>query len=185
MEIYQLKKKNLIYLLITFVGFSQAISPLDNDEGYLLLAFTLENGYRPIYVTLKSDSVFGDHVKMEPIYMNTNYKLVSLEEGTYYWDRIYFTEQHYMDISDFDFTISVKKGKINYGGHLALYSEMNMQQSEFLGGARFNFNNKSSKALFYLEKEYAKLLAQYELIYTGNENDHFYNYIQSLPGEGS
>ena len=174
-----MKKLSIFIILISLTINTFAIEKLKKNEGYLLVALNVEKGYLPKYVELSGEGLFSKTIKLDSLQPYLNYWLVRVKSGTYRWEKIFFNKRLYLDIDDSNYDIKVKSGKINYGGHLSLYSEMNSSRNEILGGARLNFNNKSSKALSYLEYEYTELLQNYELVYSGSEKDHFFNFLKT------
>lgn len=187
MEIITINRRlTLIKLLLLVLFFlplkTSAIEPLTEGQGYMLVVLNVEQGYIPDFVTITEDGAFGDTVRMESLAVNANFRLFAVDAGTYSWERLYFTKRHYIDLEDKEYKIKVEPGTVSYAGHLSLYSEMNASQSEFLGGARLHYNNRSSRALYYMEYKYPELLKQYPLIYTGDKNDDFLQYVTSLEG---
>ncbi len=177
--------KYLLSILLFIPFYSWSIEPLKNNQGYMLVVLNVEQGYIPEFVTISESGAFGDTVKMESLSVNANFRLFAVDAGTYTWERLYFTKRHYIDLEDREFTVKVEPGTISYAGHLSLYSEMNASQSEFLGGARIYYNNRSSRALFYLELKYPELLKQYELVNTSDENDDFIPFARSLENKNA
>jgi len=174
----------ILYLIITLLGsFSlganEVVDELKSGEGYVLIALNIEAGYVPHKVTLDGDGFFSG-LMFKDLGGYNNYWLVPAKAGTYTWDRIYLDGRHYLDIGDDNYSIKVEEGKINYGGHLSLYTEMNAFQSELLGGARTYFNNRSTRAFAYLSANYTELVDKYPLHYSGSYRDHFFNYLNDL-----
>ncbi|MCL1146321.1 hypothetical protein L2747_09965 [Shewanella marinintestina] len=174
-------QKLLLLLSVIFTFPALAIEPLEKDEGYVLVALKVEQGYLPTYVTLSGEG-WGNGLKYDLKPTSTNYWLEAVEAGTYEWDRLYLNKDVYLDIEDAELTIKVEPGKINYGGHLLLHTTMNASRNSLLGGARFYFNNKASKAMTYLDNNFPSLVKDYDLIYTGEHKDHFFDYAKQLKG---
>lgn len=171
---------SFIFLML-FSFSSPAIEKLDEDEGYILVAFNIEQGYIPTYVTLSGEG-WGNNLRYDDIDSTTNYWIEAVSAGTYQWDRLYLAKNIYLDIEDAELTIKVEAGKISYAGHLSLYTEMNVDRDSLIGGARFYFNNKSSKAMEYLENNFSELIQQHGVIYSGQQRDNFFDYASQLKG---
>ena len=158
-----------------------AIESLKEDEGYILVALNIEQGYIPSKVTISGEG-WGNNLKYNNLSPYMNYWLEPVSAGTYQWDRLYLNKSSYLDVEDQSFKISVVPGKINYAGHLSLFTEMNGHKDDLTGGARYYFNNKSSKALIFLEVNFSDLLGKYQVVYSGHQKDHFFNYVTKLKG---
>lgn len=157
------------------------LTELSKDEGYILVAMKIEQGYVPSHITLDTEGWLSD-LRFEKLKSNYNYWLVVVDAGSYTWNRVYLGKQTYIDLADQKYVINVEAGKINYAGHLSMYTEMNGSLNYLIGGARFYFNNKASQALEYMESSYPEVLAQYNLNYTGKEKDHFFEYAKAIEG---
>ncbi|GGP56404.1 hypothetical protein [Shewanella saliphila] len=154
---------------------------LDDDQGYILVAMKIEQGYVPSHITLDTDGWLSD-LRFEDVTSNYNYWLEVVDAGSYTWDRVYLGKRTYIDVAEQGYVINVEAGKINYAGHLSMYTEMNGSLNFLIGGARFYFNNKASQALEYMEASYPEVLSQYNLNYTGKEKDHFFEYAKAIEG---
>jgi len=159
-----------------------AIEALEEGEGYILIALNIERGYIPSKVTLSGEG-WGNNLQYENLRANMNYWLEPVSAGTYQWDRLYLSKRSYLDVDEQNYKIKVEAGKINYAGHLSLYTEMSKYRDDLTGGARYYFNNRSSKAQTFLESNFAELLNKYKIVYSGHEKDHFFNYVSQLKGE--
>ena len=173
----------IITLLFAFPPLIDAIEPLKEDQGYLLVAFNVESGYLPAKVELDSEGLFSADLIFRDIQGNNNYWLIVADAGEYTWDKLWLSKRLYIPVAEREFKIRVEAGKINYGGQLSLYTEMNVNQNQLLGGARTYFNNKSSHALNYLIKNAPDLYNKYPVIYSGNYRDYFFEYFKSIGGE--
>ncbi len=172
-------KKILGFVIGVVLFISLDSYALEKNQGYILIAINIEGGYIPTKATMTSKGFFND-ITVKPLRPRLNYELIAVDSGVYTWDRIYYSSFRYVDLEDEEFSIKVEKGKINYGGQISVYSEMSNNQSEFLGGISVNFNNKSSKALAFLESQHSDLLKTYGVIYSGNQRDDFFVYARSL-----
>jgi hypothetical protein len=169
----------MVLCCVSTLGY--CLPELSNDEGYILVAMKIEQGYVPSHITLDSEGWLSD-LRFEQLKSNYNYWLEVVPAGRYTWDRVYLAKRTYIDIADHKYVINVEAGKINYAGHLSMYTEMNGSLDTLIGGARFYFNNKASKALYYIESSYPEILAQYNLNYTCKEKDHFFEYAKAIEG---
>ena len=171
----------LLFLLLSCPSMSaeSVIDELEPGQGYILVALNIEAGYIPSRVTLSGDGFFS-RLQFKNLAGYNNYWLVPAQAGTYTWDRVYLDKRNYLNIADNEFSIEVKEGVINYGGHLSLYTEMNAYRTQLLGGARTYFNNRSARAYEYLSINHKPLLDKYPLSYSGEYADHFFNYVTQL-----
>ncbi|WP_137221504.1 hypothetical protein [Shewanella sp. MEBiC00475] len=169
----------VVLCCVSTLGF--CVTELNNDEGYILVAMKIEQGYVPSHITVEGEGWLSD-LKFEQVKPDYNYWIEVVPAGRYTWDRVYLGKRTYIDIADQKYVINVEAGKINYAGHLSMYTEMNGSLDTLIGGARFYFNNKASKALYYMESNYPEVLAQYNLNYTGKEKDHFFEYAKEIEG---
>ncbi len=170
----------VIFLSVLLQSNATSIEPLEENEGYLLVAFNVESGYVPSHVQLESGGFMGSSLKFDSLKPRDNHWLIPVDAGEYSWDRIFFTKRIYLNLEDSDFKIKVEPGKINYGGHISLYTEMNSNRDQLLGGARVYFNNRASKAMIFLDEQYPALMTRYETVYSGKQRDHFFTHVNSL-----
>lgn len=155
---------------------------LKKDEGYILIAIYVESGYLPTKITLEGTG-WGNDITIKDLEGYNNYRLLAVSEGTYKFDRIYLNRKNYFNIEEQEFELKVVAGKVNYAGDLSIQTGMNSGHSgSTLDGAMFFFNNKSSQALKYLEKNHIEHLKNYPLNYSGRQRDHFFDYVSQEMG---
>ena len=170
----------LFIVLVSVCSHSSfALEPLDKDEGYILIAIYIESGYLPTKVTLEG-SGWGNDITVKNFKGHENYRLLPVEAGTYKFSRLYLDKRNYFDLEDREFVINVVPGNIKYAGDLSVQTGMNSGFSgSILDGAAFFFNNKSSLALNYLERNNLEVLSEFDLHYSGQQRDHFFDFVSS------
>lgn len=148
-------------------------SPLDDDEGYLVMALYID-GRVPNSIKLRSQALFGRSDEMSSLKQGQNFKLVKLAAGKYSWDRINVNNVNYFDLRDQSFDITVHARKINYGGHFMV------DINDRFNTATFNYVNRSSEVIDYLKNCCEALNQRYPLVFSVDSVDPFIEFYTHL-----
>jgi hypothetical protein len=165
-------------LFISFNCFSENdLESLGENEGYVLLPLVI-SGMLPESVTIEEAGVFGDSYRVRKLKAGENFELIILPVGDYKWTKIKVNESYHFNLEEHEFSLTVNKGIINYGGHLII--DINSQ----FGTAKYNYVNRSSQAIKELENCCKNILSKYSLSFASNSEDPFIEFLRSATTEG-
>jgi hypothetical protein len=165
-------------LFISFNCFSENdLASLGENEGYVLLPLVI-SGMLPESITIEGAGVFGDSYRVRKLKAGENFELIILPVGDYKWTKIKVNKSYHFNLEEHEFSLTVNKGIINYGGHLII--DINSQ----FGTAKYNYVNRSSQAIKELESCCKNILSKYSLSFASNSEDPFINFLRSATTEG-
>ncbi|QBY04029.1 hypothetical protein E2K93_06370 [Thalassotalea sp. HSM 43] len=147
------------------------VTGLKQNDGYFLLAVDTNQKIEEIVISGPTSIALGQ----ADLQRGNNYILLALPEGEYSLSKVQFSK--YAKRNDFDnelWSFAVKKNTISYVGHL------NMEVYLFFGAAysQLKLLNNSSIALEYMEKNFADVIDNKAMIYTGPGEDKFFDVVR-------
>jgi len=165
-------------IFISFTCFAESeLENLSENEGYVLLPLII-SGMVPESITLKEDKFFGHSYIAENLELGENFKLITLPAGDYTWTKIKINHNYYFDLDKQGFSLTVKKGVINYGGHLIV------DINQMFETAKYNYVNRSSQAIDELQNCCVNLISDYSLIFSGGTEDPFIDFLSNASMKG-
>ncbi|WNC69929.1 hypothetical protein RI845_07270 [Thalassotalea nanhaiensis] len=169
----------IIYCIL-FLSFNclaeNNVEHLGEDEGYVILPLVI-SGMVPESIILEDSDIFGASYKVKKLKAGENFELIILPAGEYKWSKIKVNKSYYFNLEESEFNLTVKKDKINYGGHLII--DINSQ----FGTANYNYVNRSSQVIKELEDCCKTLTTQYSLTFTGKSEDPYIEFYRSATTE--
>lgn len=147
-------------------------------EGYVALPIVI-SGATPKSVTISGEGVFDSNYKVIELEPGENFRLITLPEGNYKWKKVKLNNNYYFNLKDLEFSVSVKKGVINYGGHLIL--DINDRYAT----VNYRYINRSSQTIEALESCCATVMSNYPLVFSAKSKDPFIDAINKVTTGGS
>lgn len=163
------------------------IGLLGEGEGYVILA-VVSTGSTPESLKLEERAFFGNSHTFRDLADGENIDLVRLPAGEYHWTRadlighVYVTfkgerreissPRYHFDLDDGRFTLTVREGVINYGGHLLVDLSS--------GTGYIHYVNRTSQALNALERCCNALLEKYPFVVPASYEDPFLQFYRKL-----
>lgn len=177
---YYLIKQRLIkclffslFALISLNVQSNTLEPLDDDEGYLVVATNID-GFVPRHLTLSGESIFQGGYLMDELKIGNNIRIIKMKAGSYHWSKLKINKTYLFKLEEDKYILNVEAGKINYSGHLIVnvYPQF--------GTADFRFVNRASQVFDEIESCCENLLEQTPLLFNGTGVDPFVDYFSGL-----
>ena len=160
------------FLIMSFYSLAQD-NPKEptEKEGYVALPIII-SGATPESISITGASFFDSGYKIKELVSGNNFKLITLPVGNYKWKRIKLNDSYYFNLEDLEFNISVKKGVVNYSGHLII--DINNRYAT----ANYRYINRSSQTLEELKSCCEEIISDYPLVFTAKSQDPFIDAIK-------
>lgn len=113
------------------------------------------------------------HLSNSDLRSGSRYILASVPSGDYYLKNAKISHYWRFDFDASNWQFSIKPGKINYIGDIVIDNPGYLR-----GNETFEFINRSSYALEFLESEFPRLLESSKVTYAGPGTDNFIEFIQ-------
>ncbi len=168
--------KGLFFSLFSLISLnvqSNTLEPLDDDEGYLVVATNID-GYIPRNLTLSGESIFQGGYLMEELALGNNIRIIKMNSGVYHWSKLKINKTYLFELEEDKYSLRVEAGKINYAGHLIV----NVYPQH--GTADFRFVNRLSQVFDEINDCCESLLEQTPLVFNGTGVDPFVDYFRDL-----
>lgn len=162
-----------LFYLISFNSLSNMLDPLNDNEGYLVVATNID-GFIPRHFTLSGESIFQGSYLMDELTFGDNIRIIKMKAGTYHWSKLKINNTYSFKLEEDKYTLKVEAGKVNYSGHLIVnvYPQY--------GTANFRFVNRVSQVFDEIENCCDSLLENTPLIFNGTGADPFVDYFSRL-----
>ncbi len=164
------------------INFSGKKGVLDVDEGYLFMSLNTNTDISRITI----DGVgFGKKIRFNDIKRGSNYALLKVKAGEYYWEHINIfvgvgaIRKH---LTKDEYSFSVKPGVVNYPGSWNF-------GAKWVGNFRArmnleNFNNLSYE-IEHFNNQFASLIDPHPFEYQGQINDPYANFLTKVVAKTS